>query len=155
MLRSRPLCVVLISLLVFAHGASAQFIGVRVDAERNKVLLEIAPTHLNRDFLHQSVLATGFGSSPLGLDRGQTGGSAVVRLERQRKRVLMVRANWSVRAQGADSLGRRAAAESYPTSVIASFPVESENNGVLVVDATGFFLTDTYGIAETLRRTPT
>ena len=130
----------------------AQFIGVRVDADRNKVLLEIAPSRLNRDMLHQSVLATGFGANALGLDRGQTGGSAVVRLERQGKRVLLVRDNWSVRAQGADAAGQRAAAEAYPTSVIASFPIESETNGVVVVDATGVFLTDTYGMGESLRR---
>lgn len=130
----------------------AQFIGVRVDADRNKVLLELSPERLNRDLLHQSVLATGFGANALGLDRGQTGGSAVVRFERQGKRVLLVRQNWSVRAQGADAAGQRAAAEAYPTSVIASFPIESETNGPLLLDASGFFLTDTYGIGESLRR---
>ena len=139
-------------LVVAPTLALAQLIGVRVDADRNKVLLEIPSDRLNRDLLHQSVLATGFGASALGLDRGQTGGSAVVRFERQGKRVLLVRDNWSVRAQGADVAGQRAVAESYPTSVIASFPVESEGDGAVVVDATGFFLTDTYGIADNLRR---
>ncbi|HEU5183791.1 MAG TPA: zinc-dependent metalloprotease [Gemmatimonadaceae bacterium] len=134
------------------NSAGAQFIGVRVDADRNKVVLEIAPQRLDKDFLHQSILATGFGSSALGLDRGQTGGSAVVRLERRGKRVLLVRDNWSVRAQGANPAGQRAAAEAYPTSVIASFPIESETNGVVLADATSFFLTDTYGVAENLRR---
>ncbi len=138
--------------LAFVTPARAQFIGVRVDADRNKVLLEIAPQRLNRDLLHQSVLATGFGANAVGLDRGQTGGSAVVRLERQGKRVLLVRDNWSARAQGADPAGQRAAAEAYPTSVVASFPIESESNGTVVVDATGLFLTDTYGIGESLRR---
>jgi hypothetical protein len=126
------------------------FVGVRIDADRNKVLLEIAPDRLNKDFLHQSVLATGLGS--LGLDRGQMGGSVVVRFERHGKRVLMVRSNWSIRAQGANAAEKRAADEGFATSVIASFPVESESNGVVVVDATGFFMSDTYGISETIRR---
>ena len=130
----------------------AQFIGVRVDAERNRILLEISPDRLQKDLLHQSVLATGFGANAVGLDRGQTGGSAVVRFERRGKRVMLVRDNWSVRAQGADAAGQRAAAEGFPTSVIASFPIESETNGVLLVDATTLFLTDTYGVAENLRR---
>jgi hypothetical protein len=155
-MRSKGLSITLLMGLVVSLGvpapALAQFIGVRVDEDRNKVLLEIAPARLNRDLLHQSVLATGFGANALGLDRGQTGGSAIVRLERRGKRVLLVRDNWSVRAQGADAAGQRAAAESYPTSVIASFPIESETNGVLLVDATGLFLTDTYGVAESLRR---
>ena len=135
-----------------AADARAQFIGVRVDAERNRILLEISPERLQKDLLHQSVLATGFGANALGLDRGQTGGSAVVRFERRGKRVMLVRDNWSVRAQGADAAGQRAAAEGFPTSVIASLPIESETNGVLLVDATTLFLTDTYGVAESLRR---
>ena len=135
-----------------ATDARAQFIGARVDAERNRILLEIYPDRLQKDLLHQSVLATGFGANALGLDRGQTGGSAVVRFERRGKRVMLVRDNWSVRAQGADAAGQRAAAEGFPTSVIASFAIESETNGMLLVDATTLFLTDTYGIAESLRR---
>ena len=150
----RPLLALAAALVVAAAALPAQesFIGVRVDADRNKVLLEIPAARLDRDFMHQSVLATGGGNGNLGLDRGQTGGSAVVRLERRGRRVLMTRDNWSVRALGADEASARAASEAFPTSVIASFPIESEANGVLVVDATSFFLTDTYGIAESIRR---
>ena len=142
------------ALVVAATALPAQesFIGVRVDADRNKVLLEVPAARLDRDFMHQSVLATGGGNGALGLDRGQTGGSAIVRLERRGKRVLMTRDNWSVRAIGASEASQRAASEGFPTSVVASFPIESEANGVLVVDATSFFLTDTYGIAEGIRR---
>ena len=126
------------------------FVGVRVDADRNKVLLEITPDKLNRDFLHQSILATGLGT--LGLDRGQMGGSVVVRFERRGKRVLLVRSNSNVRAQGANADEKRAANEAFATSVIASFPIESETAASIVVDATTFFLSDTYGVAETIRR---
>lgn len=130
----------------------APFIGVRVDADRNKVLLEIPAGRLGQDFMHQSVLATGGGVGALGLDRGQTGGEAVVRLERRGKRVLMMRDNENARAIGASAATARAATEAFPNSVMASFPIESEANGTLVVDATGFFLSDTYGIAESIRR---
>lgn len=135
-----------------ALPAQESFIGVRVDADRNKVLLEVPAARLDRDFMHQSVLATGGGNPNLGLDRGQTGGSAIVRLERRGKRLLMTRDNWSVRALGASDATARAATEAFPTSVVASFPIESEANGVIVVDATSFFLSDTYGIAESIRR---
>ena len=140
------------ALLLAPIPAFAQFIGVRVDADRNKVLLEVTPDRLDKDFLHQSVLATGIGVPALGLDRGQTGGSAVVRLERRGKRVLLMRDNWAVRAIGATPAGERAASEAFPSSVVASFPIESEANGTLVVDATSYFLTDTYGIGESFRR---
>src|SRR5690606_24384112 len=114
-----------------ASGSQAQaqepsFIGVRVDQDRNKVLLEITPDRLGKDFLHQSVLATGAGTPALGLDRGQTGGSVVVRLERRGKRVVMVRDNYQARALGADAAGQRGAAEGFATTVVAAFPLESE-----------------------------
>ncbi len=142
--------VVVLMLLASSPLSAADFVGVRVDADRNKVLLDIGADRLNKDFLHQSVLATGLGT--LGLDRGQLGGSVVVRFERRGKRVLMVRDNWAVRAQGATAAGARAAAEGFATSVIASFPIDAEANGTLTVDATSLFLTDTYGIAESIRR---
>jgi len=126
------------------------FVGVRVDQDRNKVLLEIPSERLNTDFLHQSTLATGLGG--LGLDRGQLGSSVVVRLERHGKRILMMRDNWSVRAPNTNAAEQRAASEAFPTSIIATFPIESEANGVIVADATSFFLSDTYGIAESIRR---
>src|SRR5687767_7553559 len=96
------------------------FIGVRYDADRNRVLLEIAPDRLDRDLLYQTVLATGGGVGALGLDRGQTGGSAVIRFERRGRRVLVRRDNVSVRAIGGDEAAQRAAREAFPYSVIAN-----------------------------------
>ena len=150
--------VALLLMVTVAQAAVAQATpaqatpGVRVDTEHNKILLEIRADRLDQDFLHQSVLATGAGTPALGLDRGQTGGAAVVRFERRGKRVLLVEDNWNARASGADAAGQRAAAEAFPYSVIASFPIESEDNGTLVVDATSFFLSDTYGVGDSFRR---
>ncbi len=154
----RTLPLALVPILIAAVSASpataqdAPFIGVRVDQDRNKVLLDVTTDRVGKDFLHQSVLATGGGAAPLGLDRGQTGGSVVVRLERRGKRLVLVRDNWNTRAIGANADGQRGAAEAFATSVVASFPIESEANGVMVADATSLFLSDTYGVAETLRR---
>ena len=141
-----------VALPAMVGAQDAPFIGVRVDQDRNKVLLEIPADRFGKDFIHQTVLATGGGVGALGLDRGQTGGSDVVRLERRGKRAVLVQDNWSVRALRADSAGRAAASEAFPTSVVASFPIESENGGTVVADATSLFLSDTYGIADNVRR---
>lgn len=130
----------------------APLVGVRVDADRNRVLLELPAARLGQDLLLQSVLATGGGQGALGLDRGQTGLSVIVRFERRGKRILLVRDNWSVRATGADDAGRRAASEGFPTSVIAALPVEQETPDGVTADATAYFLSDTYGIADAIRR---
>jgi hypothetical protein len=131
------------------------FLPVRVDAERNRLLLEIPDARMGEDFLYLNTLATGMGASPPTLDRGQVGMEAVVRLERQGNRVLMVRDNWSVRALEADEAGRRAAREAFPFSVVASFPVDTAATraaGHTVVDASTFFFSDVFGVANSLRQ---
>lgn len=142
----------MLAMLPAVLAAQAPLIGVRVDADRNKLLLEIPAARLDQELMHQLVLATGAGTPQLGLDRGQVGGASVIRLERRGKRVLMVKDNRASRAPAADAAGRRAAAEAAPNAVLASFPIEAEANGVLTVDATAFFLSDVYGVAESLRR---
>jgi hypothetical protein len=125
------------------------FLRVRVDEARNKLFLEIPAAQLGRDFLYQNTLATGLGTGSL--DRGQTGANFVVRLERRGARILMVRDNLGVRAPGANEAGQRAAREAFPSSVIASFTIDSETGGVITIDATTFFLSDVYGVADGLR----
>ncbi|CAN5645309.1 zinc-dependent metalloprotease [soil metagenome] len=127
------------------------FLPVRIDHDGNRVYLRIPEGRLGEDFLHTITLATGLGSSNTLLDRGQTGSAAVVRLERRGNRVHMVRDNLSIRAIGADEAGVRAAREGFPTSVIASFPIESEEGDGIEVDATSFFMADVWGVADRLR----
>lgn len=151
----RTLLATTLFVLSFTGPIQAQgdaFLRVRVDEARNRLLLDIPAGRLDRDFLYQNTLATGLGvSGGPGLDRGQLGQSVVVRLERRGSRVLLVRDNWSIRALGADAAGQRAAAEGFPRSVIGSFTIDGERDGALTVDATSFFLSDTYGITDGLR----
>jgi hypothetical protein len=127
----------------------AAFLRVRVDEARNRALLDIPSGQLNKEFLHQVTLATGLGTGSL--DRAQTGQSAIVKLERHGNRVLMVRDNYGVRAPNGDAANVRAAMEAFPRSIVASFPVDGDANGVLTVDASSLFLTDAYGVADGLR----
>ena len=116
----------LLPILLVSGALAAQeapFIGVRVDADRNKLLLEVPADRIGQDFMHQIVLATGAGVSALGLDRGQLGDGTIVRLERRGKRLVLVTDNWGVRAPGASAASQRAAAEAFPTGVIAAFPI--------------------------------
>ncbi|MCA0374288.1 MAG: zinc-dependent metalloprotease [Gemmatimonadetes bacterium] len=127
----------------------APFLRVRVDEARNRALLEIPSGSLNRDFLHSVTLATGLGTGSL--DRGQTGPSGIVRLERRGNRILLVRDNWTARAPNGDAANQRAAREAFPRSVVGSLPIDGEANGTITADATSMFLTDAYGVADGLR----
>ncbi len=119
------------------------------DAEGGKLLLEIP--RFDSEFLYQVSLPTGVGSNPLGLDRGQLGGTRVVHFERVGPKVLLVEPPQRFRAITADAAERRAVAESFAHSVIWGFKVEAAEGARVLVDATAFFLRDAHGVTERLR----
>jgi hypothetical protein len=130
-------------------AAGADLLPVRYDAATGKVFLTIP--ELGRELLYLNALATGLGTGS-GLDRGNIGGNAVVRFERHGPRVLLVQRNVAHTAVTDDEALRRSAEESFPRSVLASFAVEREAPGGLVIDATDFFLSDFYDVAGQVRR---
>jgi hypothetical protein len=64
----------------------------------------------------------------------------------------MVEPNYAYRAISSDASERRAVEQSFATSILAGFKVESTTpSGGVVVDATEFFLSDAHGVARRLR----
>ncbi len=119
------------------------------DAANGKLWLEI--TRFNSEFLYQVSLPAGIGSNPIGLDRGQLGGTYVVAFERVGPKVLMMQPNYRYRALSTDDAERRAVADSFARSVIWGFKVEASEGERVLVDATAFFLRDAHGVVERLR----
>ncbi|HMB27527.1 MAG TPA: DUF5117 domain-containing protein, partial [Blastocatellia bacterium] len=119
------------------------------DAGAGKMWMEI--TRFNTEMLYQVSLPAGVGSNPIGLDRGQLGGTYVVYFERVGPKVLMIQPNYRYRALSDDEAERRAVADSFARSVIWGFKVEAAEGDRVLVDATAFFLRDAHGAAERLR----
>jgi hypothetical protein len=126
------------------------FIPLHYDAGTGKVFLTVEPT--GEDFLYLNTLATGLGTTGPLLDRGQVGTEAVVRFERRGARMLLVRQNTGFRAEGGHEALQRSVDESFPTSVIASFPIETSAGERHLVDATDFFLSDAFDVGGAIRR---
>ncbi|MDQ3515736.1 MAG: zinc-dependent metalloprotease, partial [Gemmatimonadota bacterium] len=122
---------------------------VRYDAATGKVSLTVP--RLGERLLYLNTLATGVGATAAGLDRGQLGDNAVVRFERRGARVYLIRENSAVLARTDNEALRRSVEESFPSSVLASFAVQRELPGGVVVDATDFFLSDVYDVIGALR----
>ncbi len=116
-----------------------------------KLLLQ---PRLDEQMLLLNSLTTGVGSWALGLDRGNIGEDMVVHFERHGTRVLLVRENTAYRALEGGEGARRAVAESFPTSVLGSFPIVAEGGtqDAPLVDATDFFLQDLYDVRGKVRR---
>ncbi|HVE72210.1 MAG TPA: zinc-dependent metalloprotease, partial [Thermoanaerobaculia bacterium] len=127
------------------------FIPLRWNEADGKLLMEI--TRFNEELIWQVSLAAGVGSNPIGLDRSQLGPTRLVRFERVGPRVLMVEPNYAYRALSNDPSERRAVEQSFATSIVAGFKVESTTPKGVLVDATEFFLSDAHGVTRRLRET--
>ena len=119
------------------------------DARTGKLFLEIP--RLDQDFLLLDQLPYGLGSNDVGLDRGQLGQGRVVHFSRVGGKVLLIQPNLMYRSSANDSEEQLAVTQSFAESVLWGFPVEAEENGRLLVDATAFFLRDAHGVAERLQ----
>jgi len=96
-------------------------------------------------------LTQGLGSNEVGLDRGQLGAAALVRFRRLGPKVLLEQQNLAYRASSSEPEERRAAAESFATSVLWGTEVAAEDpDGELLIDLTSFLVRDAHGVARKL-----
>ena len=92
------------------------FVPLHWDEAGGKLLLELDPA--GRELLYQVSLASGLGSNPVGLDRGQLGGTHVVSPRRVGRRLLLVERNHRFRARSANPDEVRAVEEAFTPSVL-------------------------------------
>ena len=129
----------------------AGYFNIYWDAKAGKLWLEI--DKWGAEFLYQSSMPAGIGSNDIGLDRGQLGGTHVVRFERSGPKVLLVQSNMEYRAVSEDADERRAVRDSFAESALWGFTVAAEEGERVLVDATDFFLRDAHGVPAALRKT--
>jgi hypothetical protein len=126
-----------------AHGLERRdgFVPFYWDAGKGQLLLEVA--RWDEELLYGAGLAGGAGVLEVSLDRGQLGELAVVRFERAGPRVLLHQRQTAHRSGVADPERARVVEESFPSAVLASFPVVAAEGDRVLVDATAFLLRDT------------
>src|SRR5258707_11349700 len=129
----------------------AGYFNIYWDAKQGKLWLEI--DKWGTELLYQSSMPAGIGSNDIGLDRGQLGGTHVVRFERSGPKVLLMQSNLEFRAVSSDGDERRAVRDSFAESALWGFTVAAEEGERALVDATDFFLRDAHGVPAALRKT--
>ena len=115
-----------------------------------QILLEV--DRWDEEFLYTSALATGVGSNDIGLDRGQLGGSRVVKFERHGNKVFLKHINLDYRADSDSAAERLSVQEAFAESILAGFDVEAVDGDSVLIDLTDFLLSDVHGVATTLAR---
>ena len=101
---------------------------------------------LDTEFLYQVSMASGLGSNPIGIDRGQLGETFILEAKRIGPRVLLMQPNYRYRAQSENALERQAVEDAFAPSVIWGFDITAQSDNSILVDATDFFLRDTRNI---------
>lgn len=119
------------------------------DEKAGKMWLEV--DHFDTEFLYVDSLPTGLGSNDLGLDRGQLGGSRIVKFIRSGPKILLLEPNYRFRAINGSADEQRGVQESFAESVLWGFDVQAEENGHALVDATQFYLRDAHNIPQAIQ----
>ncbi|MGP8245936.1 MAG: zinc-dependent metalloprotease [Bryobacteraceae bacterium] len=120
------------------------------DEKAGKMWLEI--DKFDTEFLYVDSMPAGMGSNDLGLDRGQLGGSRIVKFMRSGPKVLLIEPNYRFRAIDGSPEERRSVEESFAQSVLWGFTVAAEEGGRVLVDATEFYLRDAHHIPQSIQR---
>ncbi|MGH9524114.1 MAG: zinc-dependent metalloprotease [Terriglobales bacterium] len=121
------------------------------DAKKGELLFELSPAALEREFLYFTALGSGVGSLDMFADRSSTHGAMVCRLMRVGPRVLVIQENTQFRAEAGPAALRQSVEASFPTSVLASLPIEAETNGTLLVNANPLIVRDVFDLLGQLR----
>src|SRR5215469_8933963 len=104
------------------------------------------------EFLYVDSMPAGMGSNDLGLDRGQLGGSRIVKFIRSGPKVMLLEPNYRFRADNGVPEERRVVEESFAQSIIWGFDIATEEGGRVLIDATQFYLRDAHNIPQMIQR---
>jgi hypothetical protein len=128
---------------------TAGFVPFYWDAARGRVLIEVPA--FDQDVLYYVSAASGGGSVEMSFDRGIMR-SSVIHFQRSGPRVLVIEQNLRFRAPGGSEALIENVRDSFPSSVIAGLPIEADENGKVLVDATSLFMRDAANVVGGLRR---
>ncbi|HWZ43983.1 MAG TPA: zinc-dependent metalloprotease [Candidatus Saccharimonadales bacterium] len=128
------------------------FIPFYWDAKKGTLLFELSPQRMKEELIYFTGLSSGVGSMQMFADRSTTGRSQLCRLVRSGPKVLVIAENTGFRAEHGSPELKHSVERSFPTSVIAALPIESEKDDTLIVNANPLVLRDVTGLLDQLRR---
>lgn len=104
------------------------------------------------EFLYVNSLPAGVGSNDIGLDRGQLGGTRIVKFQKIGPKVLMVQPNYDYRAISDNEAEKKSVEQAFAQSVLHGFKVEAQTGETVLVDASKFLMQDAHGVIQRLAR---
>ena len=124
------------------------FIDYYWDNEKGKVYLDIK--ELEKELLYVNYLSAGLGSNDIGLDRGQIGGTRIIKFIKKGPKVLMVQPNYKFRAVSYNYEEVKSVSDAFAKSTIWGFNTVAQSRERYLIDATEFVLRDSHMISSRL-----
>lgn len=118
--------------------------------KEDKIYLQV--DQLDKEFIYVRALTSGLGSNDIGLDRGQLGGTAIVKFQRAGNKLLLIQPNLDYRATTDNPLERRSVEQAFAKSVLFGFEIKDEKEGKFLIDFTPFLMRDAHGVAKRLKQ---
>ncbi|MEE3227375.1 MAG: DUF5117 domain-containing protein, partial [Bacteroidota bacterium] len=153
--------ITIVLMLVFAVG-SAQFLEQKknlkttegffdfhYNEKEDELYLEV--DNVDQEFIYVHALKSGLGSNDIGLDRGQLGGTAIVKFIKAVNKLLLVQPNQDYRAITYNAAEKASVEEAFAKSVLYGFEIKETKGSSYIIDLTPFLLEDAHGVARRLK----
>ncbi len=151
MIRLFSLTIAMMIQLSLFSQVQAGFFDFEISAD-GKVKLHVPADKLDFEFLYVNSLAAGLGSNDIGLDRGQLGGTAIVKFIKAGNKLMLIEPNQRYRAISDNELEVLAVKEAFAESVLWGFDLKDQAGPNYVIDITPFILRDAHNVSGRLKR---
>ncbi|CAL66771.1 zinc-dependent metalloprotease [Christiangramia forsetii] len=126
------------------------YFNFHYNEKEDEIYLEV--DSLDQEFLYTHFLTTGVGSNDIGLDRGQLGGTAVVKFQKAGNKLLLVQPNQDYRAITENKAERESVSEAFAQSVLFGFEIKETKGNTYIIDFTPFLMQDAHGVSDKLKK---
>lgn len=125
------------------------FFNFHYNESEDELYLEV--DKLDQEFIYVHALKSGLGSNDIGLDRGQLGGTAIVKFVKAGNKLLLIQPNQDYRAITDNAAERESVEEAFAKSVLYGFEIKETQGDTYVINFTPFLMEDAHGVARRLK----
>jgi len=118
------------------------------DDNKGKIYLEIK--NLNQELIYINYLSAGVGSNDLGLDRGQIGGTRIIKFVKMGPKILMVQPNYKYRAISNNKEEIKSVEDAFAKSTLWGFQIVARDKNKYLIDISDFVIRDSHRISQRL-----
>jgi len=116
------------------------FLNYYWDDTKGKVYLEIE--NLNEEMIYVNYLSAGVGSNDIGLDRGQIGGTRIIKFIKIGPKILMVQPNYKYRAVSNNEEEVKSVEDAFAKSTLWGFNIVVKDKNSYLIDISDFVIRD-------------